>query len=51
VRCFNYAQYLKQRTEMMQWWADYLDAQLVKGRKASAAYAASRKRTRSAAQD
>jgi integrase len=48
---YNYAQYLKQRTEMMQWWADYLDAQLVKGRKASAAYAASRKRTRSAAQD
>lgn len=22
---YNYALYLKQRTEMMQWWADYLD--------------------------
>ena len=24
---YNHAKYLKQRTEMMQWWADYLDAQ------------------------
>lgn len=31
---YNHAKYLKQRTEMMQWWADYLDAQLAKGRKA-----------------
>ena len=22
---YNHAQHLKQRTEMMQWWADYLD--------------------------
>ena len=34
---YNHAKYLKQRTEMMQWWADYLDAQLVKGRRALAA--------------
>jgi integrase len=34
---YNHAKYLKQRTEMMQWWADYLDAQLVKGRKKIAA--------------
>ena len=34
---YNQAKYLKQRTEMMQWWADYLDAQLAKGRKALAA--------------
>jgi integrase len=34
---YNHAKYLKQRTEMMQWWADYLDAQLAKGRKALAA--------------
>ena len=33
---YNFAKYLKQRTEMMQWWADYLDAQLAKGRGASA---------------
>jgi integrase len=33
---YNHAKYLKQRTEMMQWWADYLDAQLAKGRKALA---------------
>ncbi len=33
---YNHAKYLKQRTEMMQWWADYIDAQLAKGRKASA---------------
>ena len=30
---YNHAKYLKQRTEMMQWWADYLDAKLAKGRK------------------
>jgi integrase len=34
---YNHAKYLSQRTDMMQWWADYLDAQLVKGRKALAA--------------
>jgi integrase len=34
---YNHAKYLKQRTEMMQWWADYLDAQLLKGRRALAA--------------
>jgi integrase len=34
---YNHAKYLAQRTEMMQWWADYLDAQLLKGRKALAA--------------
>jgi integrase len=34
---YNHAKYLKQRTVMMQWWADYLDAQLAKGRKALAA--------------
>jgi hypothetical protein len=28
---YNQAKYLKQRTEMMQWWADYLDAKLAKG--------------------
>lgn len=28
---YNHAQYLQQRTELMQWWADYLDDQLVKG--------------------
>ncbi len=33
---YNHAKYLKQRTEMMQWWADYLDEQLAKGRKAAA---------------
>ncbi len=22
---YNHAEYLQQRTEMMQWWADYLD--------------------------
>ena len=32
---YNHAKYLKQRTEMMQWWADYLDAQLAKGRLAA----------------
>lgn len=30
---YNHAKYLKQRTVMMQWWADYLDEQLAKGRK------------------
>jgi integrase len=30
---YNHAKYLKQRAEMMQWWADYLDTQLAKGRK------------------
>jgi integrase len=34
---YNHAKYLKQRTVMMQWWADYLDGQLAKGRKALAA--------------
>lgn len=29
---YNHAKYLKQRTVMMQWWADYLDAQLQTGR-------------------
>ena len=31
---YNHAKYLKQRTEMMQWWADYLDARLDMGRRA-----------------
>jgi integrase len=31
---YNHAKYLKQRTAMMQWWADYLETQLAKGRKA-----------------
>ena len=34
---YNHAKYLKQRTEMMQWWADYLEGQLAKGRQAVAA--------------
>jgi integrase len=34
---YNHAKYLKQRAEMMQWWADYLEAQLAKGRRALAA--------------
>lgn len=29
---YNHAKYLKQRKEMMQWWADYLDIQLASGR-------------------
>jgi hypothetical protein len=29
---YNHAKYLKQRKTMMQWWADYLDEQLAKGR-------------------
>ena len=33
---YNHAKYLKQRTEMMQWWADYIDTQFAKGRKAAA---------------
>jgi integrase len=33
---YNHAKYLKQRTMMMQWWADYLDAQQLKGRRALA---------------
>jgi len=28
---YNHAKYLTQRASMMQWWADYLDAQLAKG--------------------
>jgi hypothetical protein len=28
---YNHARYLSQRTSMMQWWADYLDAQLANG--------------------
>ncbi|MBN9617675.1 MAG: integrase [Acidobacteriales bacterium 59-55] len=34
---YNHAKYLKQRTAMMQWWADYLDEQLARGRQALAA--------------
>lgn len=34
---YNHAKYLTQRTAMMQWWADYLDALLAKGRAAIAA--------------
>lgn len=34
---YNHAKYMKQRTAMMQWWADYLDEQLAKGRRAIAA--------------
>jgi hypothetical protein len=30
---YNHAKYLKQRTVMMQWWADYLDVRLAKGRR------------------
>jgi hypothetical protein len=29
---YNHAKYLKQRKAMMQWWADFLDAQFAKGR-------------------
>jgi hypothetical protein len=28
---YNHAKYLSQRAAMMQWWADYLDAQYAKG--------------------
>ena len=34
---YNHAKYLKQRTAMMQWWADYLEGQLGLGRKSLAA--------------
>jgi integrase len=34
---YNHAKYLKQRTAMMQWWADYLEGQLALGRKSLAA--------------
>ena len=29
---YNHAKYVKQRASMMQWWADYLDEQLAKGK-------------------
>ena len=29
---YDHAKYIPQRTELMQWWADYLDAELAKGR-------------------
>lgn len=29
---YNHAKYLSQRASMMRWWADYLDAQLAKGK-------------------
>ena len=32
---YNHAKYLKQRTVMMQWWADYLDQRLAEGRTAA----------------
>lgn len=34
---YNHAKYLKQRAAMMQWWADYLESQLSKGRGTAAA--------------
>jgi hypothetical protein len=34
---YNHAKYLTQRTAMMQWWADYLDAQQAKYEEATAA--------------
>ena len=34
---YNHAKYLKQRIFIMQWWADYLEAQLVLGRRSLAA--------------
>jgi integrase len=34
---YNHAKYLKQRTAMMQWWADYLEGRLALGRKSLAA--------------
>jgi integrase len=34
---YNHAKYLKQRIVLMQWWADYVDASLAKGRLALAA--------------
>jgi len=33
---YNHAKYLRQRTQMMQWWADYLDDQLAEGRRVAA---------------
>jgi integrase len=33
---YNHAKYLTQRASMMQWWADYLDAQLAKGQEIQA---------------
>jgi integrase len=44
---YNHAKYLKQRTEMMQWWADFLDEQLAKGRKSSAPKPTSSRRAKS----
>lgn len=41
---YNHAKYLKQRIEMMQWWADYLDQQLEKGRAASRRHQAERRK-------
>jgi integrase len=32
---YNHAKYLKQRKAMMQWWADFLDAQFAKGRQSA----------------
>ncbi len=32
---YNHAKYLTQRADMMQWWADYLDAQLADGEQMS----------------
>ena len=32
---YNHAKYLNQRKTMMQWWADYLDARLAKGRQST----------------
>jgi integrase len=40
---YNHAKYLKQRAAMMQWWADYLDAQLAKAEESKDGL--SRKRT------
>jgi hypothetical protein len=34
---YNHAKYLKQRAAMMQWWADYLDAQSAKAEGSPAA--------------
>jgi integrase len=42
---YNHAKYLKQRAAMMQWWADYLDAQLAKGEESNSS--STRKRTAS----
>ena len=30
---YNRAEYLAQRREMLQWWADFVDAQIEEGRK------------------